>query len=362
MSALRLLPFLKHFWAKGPKPIYLIYEPTLRCNAACSSCYNLDKLNPSSGEMTLEEAERFSRGMDTHLLVLALSGGEPMLRDDLPELVETFSRNTRMEHLSIPTNALLPERIRKHCERILQHFPRWFVLHISLDGIGPLHDEIRRVPGNFESALKTYELTLPLTRKYSNFHLSVNTTLSRKNVHQIREISDFVREHLPAARNHSFSIVRNPPSPDLDFDVPRFLRENRELLRRIVWSQKPYHFDPLACLNLAYNELYYELSREFRTTGKRNFDCYGGSLACYVDAHSNLHPCEMFGPIGNLREHGWDFAGLYRSEAAARARRSVRERRCACDHGCFLQLSTLFNLKMYPRMAKAALRHALFDR
>ena len=42
---------------------------------------------------------------------LLLSGGEPTLRKDLPDLVSVFLKHNRIRTVSVPTNGLLPQRI-----------------------------------------------------------------------------------------------------------------------------------------------------------------------------------------------------------------------------------------------------------
>ncbi len=169
---------LKYLLSKKVRaPIYLIFEPTARCNSNCSFCYNKEKLNESE-EMKAEEIDLFTRKMDK-LLTLALSGGEPFLREDLLEVVEIFSKNVDMEYLIIPTNGLLPDLIKEKTLRIIDKYEKKLIVTLSLDGLHQKHDEIRGVEGNFERLLETYDNLSAIDE--DNLEISVNTCLNSSN-------------------------------------------------------------------------------------------------------------------------------------------------------------------------------------
>src|SRR5919205_4159914 len=83
----------------------VIFFITSRCNAKCETCFYHEELN-RPGDMTFEEIARVSETMPP-ITDLWLSGGEPTLRHDAPEIIRLFVENNGVRRLIIPTNGLL---------------------------------------------------------------------------------------------------------------------------------------------------------------------------------------------------------------------------------------------------------------
>ena len=63
-------------------------------------------------------------------------------------------------------------------------------------------------------------------------------------------------------------------------------------------------------------------------TQKAQLTCYAGTAGAVIYDEGTLSSCENLAPIGNLREHDWDFQGLWLSPA-------MKERRQHAANGCF---------------------------
>ncbi|MBV9958311.1 MAG: 4Fe-4S cluster-binding domain-containing protein, partial [Acidobacteria bacterium] len=81
---------------------------TSRCNAFCQTCFYHAELN-QPGDLTFEQLEKISHTMP-QITDLWLSGGEPMLRRDLTEVIDTFVRHNGVRRIIIPTNGLVKAR------------------------------------------------------------------------------------------------------------------------------------------------------------------------------------------------------------------------------------------------------------
>src|SRR5688500_12378670 len=81
---------------------------TSRCNAFCKTCFYHEELN-HPGDMTFAQIEKVSRTMPP-ITDLWLSGGEPTLRRDVCEIIDTFIANNGVSRVIIPTNALVKSR------------------------------------------------------------------------------------------------------------------------------------------------------------------------------------------------------------------------------------------------------------
>ena len=111
-----------------PRLDTLILFVTSRCNSVCRTCFYWEELN-QNGDLTFDEILRLSRTMPAFNEVW-LSGGEPTLREDLPEIISAFHETNGIRSINFPTNGLLPERLVEQVNRISATCPG---LRINLD-------------------------------------------------------------------------------------------------------------------------------------------------------------------------------------------------------------------------------------
>ncbi len=83
---------------------------TSRCNAFCKTCFYHEELN-NPGDMTFAQIEKVSRTIPP-ITDLWLSGGEPTLRRDVLEIIDTFVANNGVNRIIIPTNAMHAHTVR----------------------------------------------------------------------------------------------------------------------------------------------------------------------------------------------------------------------------------------------------------
>ena len=181
-------------------PMTLTYSVTAACQSRCKTCQIGEMFcqNPSrvNDDLSLEEIEKVFASMKP-VYFFNMSGGEPFLRKDLPEIVALACKYLKPRVIHTPTNAILTDRIIENTERIIKIIRDYdasvpFTVKPSIDGVGDKHDEIRGVKGNFKCLLKTIEGLKKLEEKYDNFHLELGTVISNFNINDLDEIEDFV--------------------------------------------------------------------------------------------------------------------------------------------------------------------------
>jgi MoaA/NifB/PqqE/SkfB family radical SAM enzyme len=121
-------------------PVLVHFEVTLRCNARCGFC-NYWKTDPSARATELKsfaDAARFFNPM-----LVTFTGGEPLLRRDLEDLVAAVARAIRLKYVTLITHGgmLSPERGRSLWDAGVNQF------NISLDYLDGRHDTARGIPG-----------------------------------------------------------------------------------------------------------------------------------------------------------------------------------------------------------------------
>ena len=201
-------------------PLYLIQYITASCNSKCKMCFywqNIDSQNKDK-ELKLNEFEKIAKNFNK-LLQLSLTGGEPFLREDIVEICKIFVKHTDPLVVTIPTNALMPDKISNMANNILKSCSNtFFRFSLSLDGVGSKHDEIRGIKGNFEKVLETYNNLDKLRNSFKNFNIDMGTVISKYNQNDVEDIFIYVEKNLKID-NHYFALERGNTRFDIAKEV-----------------------------------------------------------------------------------------------------------------------------------------------
>ena len=347
-SPLRFIPAIL---TKSP-PLHLTLFVTRRCNASCPFCF-YSAGAASKDELTLEEYSRISESTG-RLLWLALSGGEPIMRDDLIDIVKMFYRNNRPSIILLPTNGLMPGRTRVMVEQILTDCPdSTIVVKLSIDGDRELHDMLRGVSGAFDRTRETYELLSPLLREFKNFELGVNTVFCAENQDRMDEIIDLAAD-MKDIRTHTISLARGETreQSEGDIDLEKYLKASERLASGLREGTQPAYNFRGARLKAAQDIIQRRLIHETSTRNSRRLECYAGRLNLVITETGDLFPCESFldeHKLGNLRENDFDIKGMLKKEGTRHIIERIG-RHCFCTHECYMMTNILFNPKLYPEL------------
>ena len=106
-------------------PSHLILYVTARCNARCKHCFYWEEINSAKkdNELSLDEINRISKNLG-RVKLLSITGGEPTLRSDLPQIVHTFHVNNKIDHVALHTNGFFSERTRDMAVQIVKENPK----------------------------------------------------------------------------------------------------------------------------------------------------------------------------------------------------------------------------------------------
>lgn len=337
--------------------VHLTFFLTRRCNARCAFCFHR---GGPGGELDADRIARISRSA-APLLWLAFSGGEIFLRDDLPRLVAGAARASRAAIVLLPTNGLLPERIRDAVAEILAACPRsTVVVKVSVDGPPALHDRLRGIPGAFERAAATLSLLEELAARHQNLESGVNTVCCAENQHALDETAAVVAA-LPGVGTHTVSLVRGQiPDPTLGrVDPDRYLRAAELLAKGSREGTAPRYRFRGARLKAAQDVLQRRLIHETVLARRQLLPCLAGRLNLVVDEAGDLYPCEEFSMrMGNVLDHGCDLARAAAAPGARAVIDRIRGGGCWCTHECFMMTNILFSPRTWPGLLVEYLRHS----
>src|SRR4030065_2807521 len=131
------------------KPQWLWFGVTDKCNSRCSHC-SIWNQKPTAKPLSTQEIEKTcSDPLLKEGRYVKNSGGEPVVRNDIKEIILIEHKTLPKARLQLSTNGLLPERAIDVVEMAMEDGIKLDV-GISLDGMGDRDDNIRGVAGNFQ--------------------------------------------------------------------------------------------------------------------------------------------------------------------------------------------------------------------
>ena len=342
---------------KNSLPIYFILFLTNKCNARCHHCFYWKNINKESEELKLEEIIEISRNIKG-IEHLAITGGEPFLRQDLVSVVEAFYKNSGVRSISLQSNGFMTEKIFTAVKDILEKCPKLNLqVAISMDNIGDKHDRMRRVPGIFMRAAETIKKMKTLKRK--NLQVAVNIALSSQNQDDIENIYLHIRDIIKPDAIYPLLCRGDVENKELKNVVPGYYEKLTEMCRDDMAKRKIGYKNFLffSWLN-ARDSLARKLVLE-RISNKKSacVNCVAGDLAGVMRENGDVYACELKNlKLGNIREAGYRLEKIWSSPEAARARKWIKQNKCSCTHECFFNFNLLFDFKMAPRIFKEWLK------
>lgn len=185
---LRISQYLRHLAGQAPapraarpgstRPPVVIWNLLRRCNLTCKHCYATSADSVFRDELDTAEALRVIDDLHAAgVRVLILSGGEPMLRDDLFELSDHARRLGFFVALSTNGTLINEDTI----ERVAA--AHYDYVGISIDGLEQTHDEFRQLEGSFRTSMKAIRLC-----RQRGIRVGLRTTLTRHNFEQLPQL------------------------------------------------------------------------------------------------------------------------------------------------------------------------------
>ncbi len=277
----------------------IAWEVTRSCNLACKHCRAEAHPEPYPGELDTREAKAL---IDTFPRVgnpiIIFTGGDPMMRPDLYELIAHASARGLHCALSPSGTLVTPETAEKIRDSGVQR------CSLSLDGPDAAsHDAFRGVPGAFASVMNAIACL-----KAAGVPFQINTTVTRDNLHSFKQIFELC-ERLGAAAWHIFLLVPMGRAAELADQVI----SAEEYEATLHWF---YDFRKSTSMHLKATcaPHYYRIMRQrARAEGlpvsadtfgmdAMTRGCLGGTGFCFISHVGQLQPCGYLTlDCGNIR-------------------------------------------------------------
>ncbi|MES1207444.1 MAG: radical SAM protein [Pseudomonadota bacterium] len=163
------------------RPIYAVWEITLRCDLACVHCGSRAGRARPDELTTAECLDLVDQMADMGVREVTLIGGEAYLREDWLDIVRALRRRGLQASMTTGGRGLTRERADAAAAAGLQS------ASVSLDGLEPTHDRLRGVRGSYQSAL-----TALANLRAAGIDICVNTQVNRLSMPELPAILETV--------------------------------------------------------------------------------------------------------------------------------------------------------------------------
>ncbi len=318
-------------------PVHLILHVTNRCNLRCKTCFVDFGEAEKEDEISLSEINEMAQCLDK-IIWLDISGGEPFLRNDLPDICSIF--NTKS--IGIPTNGFNPNLIYSQTKEIISAVNAELSISVSIDGFQDTNDSIRN-RGAFNNAIETVRAL----KDVEGLRVKVNTVLCNANYGEMIDFMQFVRKM--NVEFHSIIFLRGKPR-NSDFSLPSY-NKLCKIKNKVfdVWSTYDYGVRGFDMKILQqYQRRMYETSLKVIKNKKQYPKCFANKYHLVVYSNGDISFCEMLDTFGNLREEKLNV--ILKSDKAENMRKKIKRKDCYCHHNCNMIDNFFLNPLQYPKL------------
>jgi len=282
-------------WPEPHHRLVLQWHITDRCNRRCSHCYQesyegeelpLRKLLTILDQFRqLTELRHERSKLPKTRAHINVTGGEPFIRDDFPQLLEVFRSNREWLSFGILTNGSF---IDAATARRLKELGTAYV-QVSIEGTKERNDAIRG-PGAWDQTVAALKNLVQ-----ERMRTAISFTAQKSNFREFGEVARLGRE-LGVTRVWSDRVIPSGDGADAADEV-LLPEETRELLETM------HHAHAEGMRQFCRTEVYMHRALQFLFAGGTPYHCAAGDTLVTVMPNGDLYPCRRM-PIrvGNLME------------------------------------------------------------
>lgn len=290
-------------------PRLIAWEITRSCEFNCVHCRAAARYGPYPNELntaeilrTLDNIAQFSKP------IIIITGGNPLMRDDVFEIAE-YGTKLGLRMVMAPCGKpLADETVQKMIDSGIQR------ISISLDGATAVsHDSFRRVPGAFDGALKAIAAA-----RRNGLEFQINTTITKKNVHELEAILKLTIE-LGAVAFNPFLLV--PTGRGKELAEQEISPEKYEQVLNWIYEQRdnlPIQFKPTCAPH--YYRIFrqrernrgIQVTRETHGLDAMTKGCMGGQSFAFISHLGKVQICGFLDiECGDIRQLNYNFEQIW---------------------------------------------------
>ncbi len=282
---------------------------TYRCNARCTMCNRYKAPSKPEEEISIETIKKLPKMYFTNI-----TGGEPFIREDLPEIVRELYKKS--DRIVISTNGFFTDRIIKLCEE----FPN-VGIRISIEGLEETNNKIRGLEDGFNKGYSTLKKLVEMKHPDVGFGMTVQDANAKDLVPLYDLSNELNMEFATASLHNSFYFVE---AKNIIHDRLMVAKEFEKLINKLLESKSPKKWFRAYFNHGLINYIFGQ---------KRLLPCDMAFDTFFIDPYGDVMPCNGTKEkevMGNLNNQTWD--ELWNSEQAEKVRNKVRH----CDRQCWM--------------------------
>jgi len=294
---------------------------TYRCNARCNMCDVWKSPTKPCEEINLDIIEKLPEMFFTNI-----TGGEPFIRQDLPDIVAAIRKKTK--RIVISTNGYFTDRIVSLCKK----YPD-LGIRISIEGLPKTNDDIRKIPDGFDRGFRTLLELRTLGIKDIGFGMTVQD-INYKDLIPLYQLSKALGYEFATATLHNSHYFHK-----LDNKIKTkepVIAEFNKLITELLKSNR---------LKDWFRAYFNHGLVNYIQGNKRMLPCEMGGDGFFVDPYGDILACNGMDEkqsMGNLYTQSWD--EIWNSEQAKKVRETVK----TCPKNCWMIGSAAPAIRHHP--------------
>jgi radical SAM protein with 4Fe4S-binding SPASM domain len=320
----RTLPKGRSFLSNGVKPRLIAFEVTRRCRYSCRHC-RANAGETGEEELTTSQCKKILKAIAKYVslpprkrgCILILTGGEPMERGDIYELIR-YGRKMGLRMVMATCGYRINEKTIVRLKKA-----GVMALSFSIDGAGAeSHDKFRGDKGAFDAAVNAAKIA-----RKGRVRFQINTTISKINIDEVIGIAELARE-LGADCFNPFILVPTGRGREIANEILDSVEYEvllNELLRIKLRAEIKVRVTcgpqfALVCKQAEAKGLTEEVA-----------GCMGGRGFGFISYRGDVQTCGFLDvPAGNLIENNFDFGKIWEESEFLEEIRSISDYKGNC--------------------------------
>jgi MoaA/NifB/PqqE/SkfB family radical SAM enzyme len=290
------------------RPVSVNLEVTKRCNATCDFC----DYWKTKKENVIDDYGPIVKQIDP--MMITITGGEPLLRTNLPEIVANIKKAVPVSYLAMITNAALLnlEKAKQLREAGMNQ------ISVSVDFVDDRHDQSRGLPGLWKHITEL----VPALPGLGFDAINLNWIIMQENFDQTRKVAEIAKEWGVRVTYTSYCDLKN--MNDRHFLSPDNLEKFPQLIRELIQFKRKFK-------TIRSSDYFLELMPKYYGHEKIA-DCPAGLRWVQITPEGWYKPCSELPPVVF-----WD---------AYDHKKSFQQQECTlCWYGCRGEAQTPIDLK-----------------